>query len=255
MNDEPIGRETASVRIESVADPSALASRRDFLRLVGLAGALALIPSFAVACGSDAVTAPADGIAGSGSPVLIDFAQGDVAIMQYLYVVEQLQAELYSRTVSSFASSSFTATEQAVLTEIRDHELAHRELLKATLGNDAAFAVTATFRGLTFTDRAAVLAAAKSLEDLAVAAYDGAAQYVATSANLVTLAKIVSVEARHAATIADLLQPRSNAFAPAAVDAVFRPAKVAVTLQTNLVDKLGFANAPATFVQGPAGGG
>jgi hypothetical protein len=36
---------------------------------------------------------------------------------------------------------------------------------------------------------------------------------------------------------------------------VFRPAKVAAAVQANLVDKLGFANAPSTFVQGPNGSG
>ena len=42
---------------------------------------------------------------------------------------------------------------------------------------------------------------------------------------------------------------------PRATDDVFRPAKVAAAVQANLVDKLGFANAPAAFTQGPNGGG
>jgi hypothetical protein len=108
---------------------------------------------------------------------------------------------------------------------------------------------------VTFTDRAAVLAAARALEALGVAAYNGAVQYLTTPANVLALAKIVSVEARHAATIIDLLEPRTASFSPSATDDVFRPAKVAATVQANLVDKLGFSNAPATFTQGPNGGG
>ena len=115
--------------------------------------------------------------------------------------------------------------------------------------------ITSTFAGVGFTDRAAVLAAARTLEDLGVAAYNGAVQYLTNPANVLSLAKIVSVEARHAATIRDLLQPRANTFAPNSTDDVFRPAKVAAAVQANLVDKLGFLNAPAVFTQGPNGGG
>jgi rubrerythrin len=243
------------LEIGSFEDWHAASSRREFLRLVGLGGAIALLPGFAIACGSDAVTGPSNDVPASGNPLLIDFAQGDVAILQFALVLEQLEAEFYSRVVSAFSTSNIAASEQAVLTEIRNHELAHREFLTATLGGDAGFTSTATFRGLNFSDRTTVLAAAKLLEDLGVAAYNGLAQYLTGTDNLLALAKIVSVEARHASTIRDLIEPRTTAFAPKAADEVFRPAKVAATVQTNLVDKLGFANAPSTFIQGPNLGG
>jgi rubrerythrin len=255
MIDDNRGRAAPTLTIGSLAEWHAVASRRTFLRLVGLGGVLALLPSVATACGSDPTTAPSDGVAGSGDPVIIDFAQGDTAILQYAFVLEQLEADFYSRLVSSFGSSTIPAAEQAVLTDIRNHELAHREFLRATLGASGAPAITSTFRGVNFTDRTAVLTFARTLEDLGVAAYNGAAQYVTGPATLIALAKIVSVEARHAATIRDLLEPRTGSFAPAATDDVFRPAKVAAAVQANLVDKLGFANAPSTFVQGPNGSG
>lgn len=255
MIDDNRGRAAPTLTVGSFAEWHVAASRRSFLRLVGLGGVLALLPSFATACGSDPTVAPSDGVAGSGDPVIIDFSQGDTAILQYAFVLEQLEADFYSRLVSSFGSSNITAAEQAVLTDIRNHELAHREFLRATLGASGAPSITSTFRGVSFTDRTAVLTVARTLEDLAVAAYDGATQYVTGPATLIALTKIVSVEARHAATIRDLLEPRTGAFAPVATDDVFRPAKVAAVLQANLVDKLGFANAPSTFVQGPNGGG
>lgn len=251
MIDERIGGPASPLIIGSLTHMHAVATRRAFLRVVALGGAVALLPGFAAACGSDSATGPSNEIPGSGNPLLIDFADGDVAILQLALVIEQVQAEFYSRVVASFETSNIDAAEQALLTEMRDHEVAHREYLKATLGTRGEFTANPTFRGVVVTDRASVLAAAKSLEDLSVAAYDGAAQYLTSPDVLLALAKISSVEARHAATVRDLLEPRTGAFAPVATDDAFRPAKVAAVLQKNLADKLGFAGTPATFVQGP----
>jgi rubrerythrin len=253
MIDDKLAGPSSPIPIGNLDDWHAVASRRTFLRLVGLGGAIALLPTFVTACNSDETTAPTDGFAGSGEPLVIDFAQGDVAILQYALVLEQVEADFYSRVVAAFGTSNITAAEQAILSDIRNHELAHREFLRGTLGADGDFTITSTFRGVSFTDRAAVLGAARSLEDLGVAAYNGAVQYLTNPANVLSLAKIVSVEARHAATVRDLLEPRT--FAPNATDDVFRPAKVAATVQENLVDKLGFSNVPVAFTQGPNGGG
>jgi len=141
-----------------------------------------------------------------------------------------------------------------VLTEIRDHELAHRAFLEGTLGA-AVIPVTTTFRGMDFADRTAVLTAARTLEDLGIATYNGAAQYLTGTDTLLVVAKIVSVEGRHSAAIGDLQDAKSSAFSPAPSDDVWRPAKSAASIQTYLVDKLGFANIPATFIEGPKGGG
>ena len=247
----------APARVE-VDDSTALhgvKSRRAFLRLVGVGGAVAALPAFATACGSDSTTAPTDGAPASGSPLLIDFAGGDAAFLQFAYVLEHIEAEFYTRVVAAFGGSNVTIAEQAVLTDIRNHEIAHREFLEGALGASGALTATPTFGGIDFANRAAVLAAAKAFEDLGVAAYNGLAQYLTTPANLLVVAKIVSVEARHAATIRDILSPNTIEFSPNATDEVYRPAKIAAVLQTNLVDKLGFLNSPATFVQGPREGG
>ena len=240
--------------LESSRDNDAT-SRREFLRLVGIAGAIAALPGLLVACGSDAATAPQNGIAASGGPLLIDFAQGDTAILQFALVLEQLEAEFYTRVVDAYGTSNIPAAEQAVLTDIRNHEVAHREFLESVLGADGAPTATPTFSGIDFADRTAVLTAAKGFEDLGVAAYNGVVQYLTTAENVLGVAKIVSVEARHAATIRDLLSARTIDFSPNPSDEVFRPAKIAATIQANLVDKLGFVNAPSVFVQGPRQGG
>lgn len=253
MNDDITRGDASPPNVDRRAGRHVSTSRRDFLRVLGV-GALPLLPGLLTACGSDAPTEPTNGIPGSGGPVLVDFARGDVAILQLASLIEQIEAEFYSRVVNAFATSNITASEQTLLTDIRNHELAHRAFLDGTLGADA-FAVTPTFRGVNVADRAAVLTAARALEDLGIATYNGAAQYVTSPATLLSLAKITSVEGRHSSAIRDLQEPRTTAFSPSADDDAWRPTKAATSIQGYIVDKLAFANVPATFIQGPSSGG
>jgi len=255
MTDDITRAAPSTLDERSLIELHAATSRRGFLRALGVGATVALVPSLVVACGSDSATGPSSGIPGSGNPLLIDFESGDVAILQLASVMEQIEADFYSRVVAAFETSNIAAGEQAALTEIRDHELAHHAFLDGTLGADASRAATATFRGVNFSDRTAVLAAARVLEDLGIATYNGAAQYLTGPETLVALAKIVSVEGRHSSTIRDLQEPKNGAFSPAASDDVWRPAKSAASIQSYLVDKLAFANIPTTFIQGPKGGG
>ncbi|MFL5620003.1 MAG: ferritin-like domain-containing protein [Gemmatimonadaceae bacterium] len=255
MTDD-ITRHVPSTHLDgSLAELHAATSRRGFLRVLGFGATVALLPGFVVACGSDSATGPSNEIPGSGEPLLIDFESGDVAILQLGSVMEQIQAEFYSRVVAAFATSNIAAGEQAALTEIRDHELAHRAFLDGTLGADASRTATATFRGVNFSDRTSVLAAARDVEDLGIATYNGAAQYLTGTDTLLALAKIVSVEGRHSSAIRDLQESKTTAFSPAASDDVWRPTKSAASIQSYLVDKLAFANVPTTFIQGPKGDG
>jgi ferritin-like protein len=240
------------IELESFSDLHAVGTRRDFLRLIGVGGALVLLPGFVSACGSngDSISSP-----GSGLPVVIDFAAGDVAILQLAYVLEQLEADFYGRVVAAFAGSNITTTEQAVLTDIRNHEVVHRALLETALGAGLALTITPSYSGLAFNDRNAVLPFAKKIEELGIATYNGAAQYITSSDTLTLLAKIAAVEGRHASFIGDMATPRTDSFAPLPADNVFRPAKVGATVQANLVDKLGFSNLPDAFVEGPNNNG
>jgi rubrerythrin len=243
------------IEIAGDADLHPPHTRREFLRLVGAGGALLLLPGFLGACGSDADTMTGTGAPGSGKPFVIDFSRGDVAVLQFALVLEQLEADFYSRVLQGFANSGFSIAEQAILGDIANHEVVHRELLSATLGADAAFTVSPTYTGLDFTKRADVLARAKAIEDLGVATYDGVAQYLQSADSLTLLARIMSVEGRHAAAIRDLVDPLTGAFAPRATDDLFSPATSATALQGQLVDKIGFLALPAGFVEGPNANG
>ncbi len=64
-----------------------------------------------------------------------------------------------------------------------------------------------------------MLTTARTFEDTGVSAYNGAGQLLRDPKNLALAGKIVSVEARHAAILHDLLEPRGQSFAgPGVID-------------------------------------
>lgn len=254
MDDEERKELGTRVAVGSDTALRAVATRREFMRFVGMGGALVLLPSLLAGCEDASNTGGLAG-PGTGATVTIDFALGDVAVLQLAYVLEQLEADFYGRVVANFASSGFSTAEQATLSQIHNHERIHRDFLKATLGSSAGFTITPSYDGVDFTKRASVLATARTFEDLGVAAYNGAAQYLTVAGNLLVAAKIVSVEARHAAVMRDMINPFTNEFAPGPFDDVQRPKTVATAAQPWLVSKLAFANAPTAFTPGPAGNG
>lgn len=183
-------------------------SRRRFLRFSGLVGASALVIGGAglASCHKDPVTTD------NG----VDLGSGDIGILNYAYALEQLEAAFYTQVVAS-PYSGMTADETTFLTDIRNHEIAHREFFKVALGASAIPALEVNFSSINFGNRESVLGTAKAFEDLGVSAYDGAG-YLIKDANYLLLAgKIVSVEARHAALIRELIT--ANTFLGDQVDA------------------------------------
>jgi hypothetical protein len=166
--------------------------RRKFLLFTGAAAATAIA---GIACKKD--TTPVGENA-------VNLGSGDTGILNYAYALEQLEAAFYIKVMQS-PFSGITATESEYLADIRDHEIAHRDFFKAALGSSAIQNLEVNFSSINFSSRDSVLGTAKAFEDLGVSAYNGAGKLF-TSADYLTLAgKIVSVEARHAATIRDLI--------------------------------------------------
>ena len=178
-------------------------SRRRFLGFAGLltgAGFLTL-----QACNKDD---EAPGQTDDG----INLGSGDTGILNYAYALEQLEAAFYIQVLSTpYTGLIPGSTEEALLRDIRDHEVAHREFLKAALGGSAIPDVELDFSSIDFRSRDSVLAASMAMEDLGVQAYNGAGKLLASADNLTMAGKIVSVEARHAAYIRNLVQPGSFA--------------------------------------------
>lgn len=155
---------------------------------------------------------------GMSSALAADLGSGDVGVLNYAYALEQLEAAFYTKVVSS-PYRGMSARERSALTDIRNHEVAHRQFLKKALGSKAIPGLSVDFSAVNFSSRASVLTTAKTFEDLGVSAYNGAGRLLQNGDYLLAAGKIVSVEARHAATIRDMLRPNSRAFAgPDVVD-------------------------------------
>jgi hypothetical protein len=129
----------------------------------------------------------------------IDF-KDDIGIFNYIYVLEQLEAAFYAK-VSAAYPSAFTATQTSFFNDISLHEIAHREFLKNFLVEAGIGNLDFDFSSIDFTNATAVLTAAKTFEDLGVAAYNGVLARAQQSFTLTILSQIVSVEARHAAWV------------------------------------------------------
>ena len=97
------------------------------------------------------------------------------------------------------------------LKAIRDHESAHREFFQSVLGAHRLKDLTPNFSAVNFGSKTSVLNIARTFEDLGVAAYNGAGRFLTQDANLTLAGKIVSVEARHAAMIRDMIVQNSFA--------------------------------------------
>jgi hypothetical protein len=148
---------------------------------------------------------------GISAALAADLGEGDVGILNYAYALEQLEAAFYT-TVIDTPYSGITEEETSWLTDIRDHEVEHREFLKTALADGAIPDLEVDFSAVDFTSRDSVLNTAKTFEDLGVGAYNGAGKLIENPDYLLAAGKIVSVEARHAAAIRDLLNPNSVAF-------------------------------------------
>lgn len=169
-------------------------SRRKFFGIMGAGTALMVT---AASCKKNNMVSNNSGV---------NLGSGDPGILNYAYALEQLEAAYYTQVIST-PYSGITAQEISYLTDVRDHEIAHREFFKAALGVSAIPALDVNFSAIDFTNRTSVLSTAKAFEDLGVTAYNGAGKLITNPDYLTLAGKIVSVEARHAALIRDLITP------------------------------------------------
>ncbi|MBO2010534.1 ferritin-like domain-containing protein [Hymenobacter negativus] len=171
------------------------------------AGATAGVTALALAgCSKESeTTAPS---------INVSLGFGDASVLNYAYALEQLEAAFYAKAVAATTTVLSTA-EKAVLTNVATHEAIHRDFLQAAINRDfpGQLLQTLTFKfdDATFTDRTRLLTAAKTFEDLGVAAYNGAGKLFKVPAYVSIAGQIVSVEARHAAYVRDLLTSGSFA--------------------------------------------
>lgn len=211
-------------------------SRRTFLSYAGVLGATVTLAGVAAGCTKD-----------SDSNDGIDLGSGDTGILNYAYALEQLEAAFYKQ-VTDTPFSGMTAVEAAFFADIRDHEIGHREFFKKALAGSAIPGLEVDFSTINFSSRDSVLATAKAFEDLGVSAYNGAGRLLTNPTYLLLAGKIVSVEARHAAAIRDIIA--YNSFADNTVvdanglDKSRTPAEVLAIAGPYLKTKINASNLP-----------
>lgn len=180
--------------------------RRSFFMYAGATAAATTLLLSGCNDDDDEPTNPAAGTVSLGS--------GDVGVLNYAYALEQLEAAFYAQVISNagFNTAFPDAAERAALTAIAKHEAIHRDFFKAAIPAASAIpALTPKWGNLNFGNRTQVLDTAKTFEDLGVAAYNGAGALIQDPTYLLLAGKIVSVEARHAAFIRDLISNGSFA--------------------------------------------
>jgi hypothetical protein len=150
-----------------------------------------------------------------GSPTNLYLGSGDQALLNFLYVLEQIEAAFYTQAVST-PYYGISHLEYLALTDLRDQEITHREFLKALLGTNAVTTIAPDFSAVTFADRASVLKYAAIIEDIVISGINGSARLFTNMSYPFTFAKMTSVEARHSAYFRDLLTP--NSFGDTVVD-------------------------------------
>ena len=165
----------------------------------------------------------ADSAESAGSP-----AQ-DIRILHFLLHLEYLQQRLYSEAL---AAGNLTGELERFARESEGHEREHVSYLRELLGGRARERPPFRF-GDALTREGRFAAAALTLEETAVSAYIGQAANL-TPARRVAVARIVSVEARHAAWIRDFV---GRLPAPYAAD---RAKTARATMET--IERTGFGS-------------
>lgn len=138
----------------------------------------------------------------------------DIDLLGFLLTLEQVEAAFYS---AALAKAHLSGGLKALATEIGAHESEHVTALTTTITELGGSAAPAPSTHFSVTDAGSFLRTAQSLEDTAVAAYNGVLPLFSSADLKADMASIAQVEARHAAGV------RVKNHAPPAPTAFDRP--------------------------------
>jgi Ferritin-like domain len=172
-------------------------------------------------CGAVAVGGVATALAQDASSEAS--AARDARILNYVLRLEELKAAFYGEAADGGA---LTGELEQLAEVLARHERAHVSLLRKRLGRREEHQRTYDFGGAT-TDPNAFASTARMLEETAVAAYIGQGANL-TRRLMVGFAQLCSVEGRHAAWIADVVD---GSPAPRAADKAKTPSEVVAVIE------------------------
>lgn len=168
-------------------------SRRRFLGYAGgLAGAGLLVAS----CEKEnTVTEPAN---------VIDLGINDEGLLNLLLVLQQVEADFYKAVLAN-PYSAMTPMEKEYFTDMEKHEIAHRELLRNYLKSRGSVVTTNFADTVDFSNKRSVLETAELIENQVVASMNEISRLLVSVEHVAIVLKMSSLEARHAATISNML--------------------------------------------------
>ncbi len=167
-------------------------SRRKFLNYAGaIAGAGVLIAS----CKKDDDPKPV-------ADAEVSLGANDVGLLNYAYLMKQMTATFYT-TVVKTPYLGATDTDMGIFTAMRDHEIAHREVIKNMLGTDAIPMLENEWGSIDFKERNSVWSKSQLFEGTLTAGLNGICRLLVTADFLLVLSKMAMVNARHSALIND----------------------------------------------------
>jgi len=133
-----------------------------------------------------------------------NLGSSDLAVLNLAYALEQMEAAFYTQVTDKFYAGA-SEMEKDLITDIRNNEIAHREWYQRVLSLRKLPKLELDFSSVNFNSRDSVLKTAKLMEDTGVSAYNGAGKLLKVGLFLKEAGNIVSVEARHVATIRNLI--------------------------------------------------
>lgn len=165
-------------------------SRADFFRKAGVLGGSVI--------GGGALMGALPSLASAGG-----VAKSDVAILNFALTLEYLESEFYK---AGLKRAGLHGRELQLFQLINSHEAVHVKFLKKALGSAAIKKPKFNFGGTTH-QRRRFLATSFVLENTGVKAYSGQAGNIKSKKILGAAASILTIEARHAAAVAEIIGP------------------------------------------------
>ncbi len=221
LTSETRGPEGPGAVEELARDPG---SRKRFLKMVGGAGAASAFSIFLAACNSDddggggssaestggsSEANPGSGATSTRQPNA-DPREGtsDLEILNYALKLEQLETAFYAAVIDS---GLIKGSQLAMVKKFASNERQHRETLETTISNLGGTPVEPAKVRFPIGTAKGVLSLAATIENGGAAAYLGQANRIRDKEVLAAALSIHSVEARHAATLNELV---GRPFAP-----------------------------------------
>ena len=180
---------------ELIADAS---SRKRFLRMCGGGAAAAALSAVIAACGEEKTTGNQFGGAGVGTQ---QYGQGDAGIVSYALFLERLETAFYEEAVKS---GKVTGRALELFKRFAGEEAAHLRSLGDALKNLGGKEPEVPKFAFVLENQAAIVTTAAQLETVGAGAYLGQVRRIRDKQVLAAALSIHSVEARHAAALAQL---------------------------------------------------